>query len=1242
FTQNGRAIFDTGSPSTVISVNDLNADFRQHLTPSRLVRINGIGGSTTVVGEFTATVKVGTLTLPTLKFIVVDAKVPCLIGLRLVRDTLINGWSVDNVKKVIAFHLKTGATCKAKFADVPKSALKSIIHHSSTAIVPEPEDKLSKVKSKWQIDLSHIPEATEADAMADLLLKFGDQLFGDESNMGCLKGVTAPIHTEGESVSIPTRKMNPKYAELCKAEIERMKKLGVIEPCPDNKGWNSPLQPVEKDDGRVRICVDFSRTLNLRLTRVEPYPQPSVDEVLNEIPANAKYFSNVDLLHGYWQIEIAEEDRHKTAFWFGEENLQFARLPMGLKSSGNIFSRHVGKALGGVELDENIFKYLDDVSVITEDFESHMKSLEKLFIALIEHGLKLKPSKCCFLNSTSGVKFLGRKVGPQGIGLDPSYAAGVDMMTAPRNKKELESLIGRCVWAKSFLGARFGEPVKSINFSSLMEPLFAVKRQSEYSWTPAAEKSLQRIKKRLCTAPVMGFADFKKPFLLVTDASDVAAAGVLMQKQDTGYVIIAHCSHLFSSTERNWSTMERELFSIVHSCRKLDYFLRCNPFVINTDHKPLIYIDKTNFKASPKVRRWQQELSKYSFVIEHISGSSNIFADWLSRPFVDAPKVELSKPEIAGQFCTVENSKLVVYIPSWVVPDSCKGKTEGSLKFQGPMEDYTFFTGPEDRLSTAFASFLCQSDVDQKSGALRKFLSFADAQLADFACAKIISILESTDKCSKIEKIKKLATSDEDFLQSLVSNAEKLQLDFGTRLLLINFGDKLKVVVPPAKVAEMINAAHSVHLGGERTRKLLEQWWWPGKSRDIDEFVRSCEACARRKGTYSLKKPKAGAILKGTAEFEIIYLDYIHMPAVRGFQYCMTLQDSFSRWIEIFPSRTNTAKDTVRFLDSFIQKFGRVPDQISSDRGTHFTGAIVSKWCQEMGVTQRLHCPYRPQSSGSIERAHRTIKNSLFCAAFENRNTWLDNVSLVQSVLNACPSKATGKSPFMAVFGRPYEMPKLPAVPKSVQNSFFKSCSSSIGERRKIIHNAIKKLNTAADEIAIQKANNRNYDQSELAPNTEVLVFREQSVEAKRSHMPWIGPFKVVKANELTAKLLDPKTGQMDYVSRHHIRKLTPRPAHLEIYDSDSESEVELDQVHSRGGKRLSETSSVKSGPGTASKKRIRSPNQLRKPDGPAKKKKPVRSPDPISAPPPRRSTRKRNQTAQLSVDPSRKSYGSK
>ena len=535
------------------------------------------------------------------------------------------------------------------------------------------------------------------------------------------------------------------------------------------------------------------------------------------------------------------------------------------------------------------------------------------------------------------------------------------------------------------------------------------------------------------------------------------------------------------------------------------------------------------------------------------------------------------------------------------------------------------------------ASFLCQADIDQKSPGLARFLQFADAQLDDYACAKIIAILESTDSTSKVAKIKELGNSDKDFLQSLVSNADKLQLDTGTRLLLIK-NTHLQVVVPPSKVASMIKSAHTVHLGAERTHILLQNWWWPAKRRDIDEYVRSCEICAQKKGRYGLPKPKAGTLLKGTAEFQILYLDYIKMPAVRGFNYAMTLQDSFSRWIEIFPSRTNTAKDTIRFLDSFIQKVGRVPEQISSDRGTHFTGAIVAKWCQELGVTQRLHTAYRPQSSGAIERSHRTIKNALFCASFEMGNEWLDNVSLVKTTLNACPNKATGQSPFSAVFGRPYEMPRLPAVPSSVQNSFFPPFQKSLGERRNFVHSAIKKLNSAVDEQALCQAN-KNYDRTELAPNDKVFIFREQSAEAKQTKMPWIGPYTVIKANEITAKLRNPRNGSEDYVSRHHIRKVPSRPAHLD--DSDSESEAELVRVDFRGGD-LSDTSSLKSRTGTARKKRVRSPNQLRKPAGPAKKQKAVRSSDPISAPPLRRSTRTRNQPNQLAVDPSRKSYGSK
>jgi len=75
--------------------------------------------------------------------------------------------------------------------------------------------------------------------------------------------------------------------------------------------WSSPLVIVRKPSGDLRICVDY-RKLN-EATRVASYPLPNMTETLERL-ADAKFFTTIDMVSGYHQIEVAPEDRYKTAF----------------------------------------------------------------------------------------------------------------------------------------------------------------------------------------------------------------------------------------------------------------------------------------------------------------------------------------------------------------------------------------------------------------------------------------------------------------------------------------------------------------------------------------------------------------------------------------------------------------------------------------------------------------------------------------------------------------------------------------------------------------------------------------------------------------------------------------------------------------------------------------------------------------------------------------------------------------
>ena len=104
-----------------------------------------------------------------------------------------------------------------------------------------------------------------------------------------------------------------------------MLKRDVVEP--STSPWSSPIVLVTKKDGSIRFCVDFRR-LN-EITRKDAYPLPRVDDTLDTL-AGSRWFSTLDLLSGYWQVEMDKGDREKTAFIIQEGLYQFKVMPFGL------------------------------------------------------------------------------------------------------------------------------------------------------------------------------------------------------------------------------------------------------------------------------------------------------------------------------------------------------------------------------------------------------------------------------------------------------------------------------------------------------------------------------------------------------------------------------------------------------------------------------------------------------------------------------------------------------------------------------------------------------------------------------------------------------------------------------------------------------------------------------------------------------------------------------------------------
>ncbi|KRZ74487.1 Retrovirus-related Pol polyprotein from transposon, partial [Trichinella sp. T8] len=146
------------------------------------------------------------------------------------------------------------------------------------------------------------------------------------------------------------------------------------------------------------------------VTRVDAQPIPRIDDTLDAL-AGAKWFSTLDLASGYWQVEVAEEDREKTAFSTPLGLFQFRVMPFGLCNAPATFQRLMEKALRGLTW-KTCLVYLDDVIVFGKTEEEHLERLEGVLSRLQSVGLKIKPEKCQLMRQS--VRYLGHIVTQHG------------------------------------------------------------------------------------------------------------------------------------------------------------------------------------------------------------------------------------------------------------------------------------------------------------------------------------------------------------------------------------------------------------------------------------------------------------------------------------------------------------------------------------------------------------------------------------------------------------------------------------------------------------------------------------------------------------------------------------------------------------------------------------------------------------------------------------------------------------
>jgi len=343
---------------------------------------------------------------------------------------------------------------------------------------------------------------------------------------------------------------------------------------------------------------------------------------------------------------MQEASIEKTAFSPGPGYglWEFVVMPYGLTGATQTCQRGLDELFR--ECHDCVDNYVDDIIIFSDDMDSHKTDLMRVFEKLQAAGFTLKGSKC--LLGQSSITHLGFQYSAQGVSPSTDKTKVIAEWPTPTNSKELRSFLGLANFYRNFV----------LGFANISAPLNDLTRnKTSFTWTPCHQTAFDTLRQRLMSPPILDYPKRTDHFTLTTDASDVGLGAVLSTSRHT---VIEFASRALTSAERKYTTTEKECLAIVWATRKFRHYLIGTCFTLETDHKPLEWLEshKQSHARSQRLERWSLELRAFDFRIAYRPGKDNQCADSLSR--LPVSLVALENPTTLQQIATAQEQDPVL------------------------------------------------------------------------------------------------------------------------------------------------------------------------------------------------------------------------------------------------------------------------------------------------------------------------------------------------------------------------------------------------------------------------------------------------------------------------------------------------------------------------------------------------------------------------------------------------------
>lgn len=759
-----------------------------------------------------------------------------------------------------------------------------------------------------------------------------------------LKPGSKPYH--GRAFPVPHSLERP-----TRREMARLTDIGVFVKCHDSE-WAAPTFVQPKKTGDPRILTDFRR-LNACLVR-KPFPLPKISDLLQKL-SKFKYATAIDLSMGYYHIPLDKESQRLCTTILPWGKYQYQRLPMGVHCSPDIFQSIMTDLLGDIEFART---YLDDV-LITSDgsFEDHIKKISIVLSRLQTAGFRANVRKCFF--AQDNLEYLGYQITRNGMQPQPKKVEAILRIARPKTKRQLRHFLGmvnfyRDVWKRR---------------SHILAPLTGlVSKKAKFQWGKEQQEAFDEMKRVISKETLLTFPDFNDTFHVYTDASDYQLGAVIVQKGKP----LAFYSRKLNKAQRNYTTGEQELLSIVETLKEFRNILLGQKIVVHTDHMNIVYGNLTN----GRIARWRLLLEEFGPEYKHIAGKDNVVADALSRLDMTGDDTDGNVKEDDQQLCAATLCKLIID-ESAHVPESTN------------CTDMAYVLGDEDNDSEIFP-----------------------------LCPTLLSKEQKKDK----EIQKSFKQSRDKYALRIIEDAELITLDG-------------KIVVPKTLRARIVAWYHHylVHPGTSRMEASLRQTLtWPNMRKEVEQFVKSCDKCQRckkQRKKYGKLPPKQ---VEASEPWNRVNVDMVGPYTVRtekGTFYlrALTMIDPATGWFEVKDISSPSSDACMKaFDDVWLSRYPR-PQYLGYDNGNEYKSVFEQMRCN-YGLAKKTSLEYNPQSNGIIERVHQVLGDMLRTFELEEReldedDPWGEFLSAAGFAIRSTYHTTLESTPSQLVFGRDIILP---------------------------------------------------------------------------------------------------------------------------------------------------------------------------------------------------------------------------